>query len=504
MNIPARTRVAPSPTGEMHLGNLRTALYNYALAQHTLGQFIVRIEDTDQERFKEGSSDRILKDLEDYGLLWNEGPIVGGPDMPYTQSLRMSSGKYMEAALKLISQGNAYYCFCTKQRLEEVSAMQKAKGRPPMYDRHCRTLETSVIEENLKSMPYVIRLKIPDNERVEYQDAVVGKVSWNSNTINDEVLIKSNRFPSYHLAVVVDDHLMKITHVIRGMEWISSTPKQILLYKYLGYEMPNFVHLSVILAQDGIGKLSKRNGGEKIFARYYLDQGYLPEATLNYLMLLGWSPQEQKDMLSMSEFIEEFSLDRLQPQNPRFDFNKIEWFGGMYMRKLTIDELYDKCIEWSENIKNEALKHSVSELKSFLEANPIKAKSILALSQDRLRKFVDLFEIAMFFYVGPNYTLDLIAKTKHSNADAINILDDLCNALKTSSADMKWEQSAWESAIRQMAMKVEWKAGDLFMLLRIAIVGSPFSPPLIESMNILGVSECIKRLEEYKLYLENV
>ena len=506
-NTPARTRIAPSPTGEYHIGHIRTCLYDYALAKSTGGQFVVRIEDTDRERYKPETVDKILDVLTDYGLLWDEGPRVGGPYGPYIQSERfLGSDKYLDIAKGLIDQGNAYYCFCTKERLAEVREQQLKAGRPPMYDRHCRFLSEADIKSELESgKEYVVRLKIPEHETIEYTDIVVGKVSWKSDVINDEILIKSNKVPSYQMAVVIDDHEMHITHVMRGVEWISSTPKQVLLYKYLGWEMPKFAHLSVILDFEGKGKLSKRKSGEKAFARYYLDQGYLTEAMLNYLMLLGWSPKEQKDLLTLDEFVGEFSLDRLQPQNPRVSLEKIEWFGGMYMRKLSVDDMYDRFNQWIEKIENVEIKAKATFLQDYFQKDVEKAKAVLSLCQERTKKFVDLFDQTIFFYDRPEYTEETYKFTKHELEDCKNVMGLLKEKLESSAnADNKWDQLEWEGAIRSLAETNNWKAGDLFMLLRLAIVGSPFSPPLINSMNILGKDECIARIEQFSIYLKSL
>jgi len=291
-----RTRLAPSPTGEIHVGSIRTLLYDYALAKKSGGELILRIEDTDQNRYVEGSVERMLKVIKDYGLNWDEGPEVGGPHEPYFQSQRL--GIYKKYAMELVEKGKAYYCFCDEERLKNLREEQKENGHVSKYDKFCLGLKKEDIEKNLKSgKPYVIRLNVPQNEEIEVDDLVLGKLSFPSKDLDDQVLIKSDGFPTYHLAVVVDDHLMEITHVLRGREWLPSTPKHVLLYKYFGWEIPKFVHLPLLRETDSTKKLSKRTGS--VSALGFLQEGYLPEALLNFMMFLGWNPGTEKEIYSL-------------------------------------------------------------------------------------------------------------------------------------------------------------------------------------------------------------
>src|SRR3990172_924239 len=294
-----RTRMAPSPTGEYHIGHIRTLLYNYAFAKKEKGDFILRIEDTDRERYVEGASERILDVIESYGLGWDEGPRVGGPHEPYFQSQI------------LLDRGAAYYCFCTQERLEKMREEQKAQGVvSTKYDRLCLKLDESEIGRNLKEkLPHVIRMKVPDNKEVAFNDLVDGDISFPSYDIDDQVLIKSDGFPTYHFAVVVDDHLMEISHVMRGNDWISSTPKHVLLYQAFGWGMPYFAHIPNLKEMGAGRKLSKRFGA--VAAQEFLNEGYLPEAVLNFLMFLGWNPGTEKEFYNLEEFIIDFSIDKI-------------------------------------------------------------------------------------------------------------------------------------------------------------------------------------------------
>jgi glutamyl-tRNA synthetase len=328
-----RTRLAPSPTGEIHVGSMRTLLYDYALAKQSGGELVLRIEDTDQERYVEGAVERMLKVIKDYGLSWDEGPEVGGPDEPYFQSQRLDI--YKKYALELVEKGSAYYCFCSEERLEKLREEQRAQKSPvTKYDRYCLTLTKEEIEKNLKDgVPYVIRLKVPNDREIEVEDLVLGKLKFPSNDIDDQVLMKSDGFPTYHLGVVVDDHLMKITHILRGREWLPSTPKHVLLFEAFGWTPPKFVHLPLLREVDSTKKLSKRTGS--VGALDFLQEGYLPEALLNFMMFLGWNPGTEKEIYSLDEFVKDFSIEKIQTSEmAAFDRQKLLWINGMYIRNM--------------------------------------------------------------------------------------------------------------------------------------------------------------------------
>lgn len=509
---PARTRMAPSPTGELHLGSLRTILYNYALAKKTHGQFVFRIEDTDTKRAVEGSIDRLLDGVKEFGITWDEGPRVGGEYGPYFQLEREKQGIYKKEYDKLLEEGKVYRCFCTAERLDEMRRKIKAQGKVAMYDKHCRNLSQDEIEKNLKEgKSYTLRIKMPEREKIEFNDPMRGKMTWNSNDVDDYILVKSNGVPTYHGAVVIDDYLMKITHVFRGAEWIATTPVYITLAKYLGYETPEIFHVSAILNPVGKGKLSKRKNGDIAFTISYIEKGYPTQALLNFLMFLGWSHTDEKiNILSLEEFCEAFTLERLQPQPPKLDFTKLDWYGGQYIRMMSVDQLFENISIWFEKIQNnEELKKSAEVWKERFNTAPHFVKEILRLTQDRLRKYSDLFEQAEFFYSKPVITDDFDwSKTKHEKEECLGTLPGLQVELEKVvsrerdenfderfSDSGRWTQESWEKAVRDYADICGWKHGDMFMLLRIGVVGSPFSPNLLESMNLIGAEECLKRID---------
>ena len=330
-----RTRFAPSPTGYMHVGNLRTALYGYLTARSTGGKMILRIEDTDQERFVEGALDIIYNTLKDTGLTWDEGPDIGGPYGPYVQSERMSI--YKEYALKLIESGHAYYCFCDKGRLEELRVLQKASGQAPKYDKHCLHLSKEEIQAKLDAgIPYVIRQNIPTTGTTTFHDEIFGDITVENNTLDDQVLIKTDGMPTYNFANVVDDHLMEITHVIRGNEYLSSAPKYNLLYEAFGWEIPKYIHTPPVM-KDATHKLSKRNGDASY--QDLIEKGYLKEAILNYILLLGWSPKGDQEIFTREELIKFFDGTSLNPAAAAFDPAKLEWINAHFMREMPLDEL---------------------------------------------------------------------------------------------------------------------------------------------------------------------
>ena len=322
-----RTRIAPSPTGELHIGHLRTLLYDYAYAKKNNGKFIVRVEDTDRTRFVEGSMDRTLDVIIDYGIMWDEGPRIGGPHEPYEQSKRL--GIYKKHAEELVAKGHGYYCFCTPERLEKMREEQRASGAPKtVYDRHCRNLPPEEVEKNLANkVRHVVRLKVPADETVVLNDLVHGEVVFDTNEIDDAVLLKSDGYPTYHLAAMVDDHLMEITHVLRGIDWMPSSPVHMLIYKSFGWELPVFVHLPNLKEMGSNQKLSKRFGA--VAAVDFLQDGFLAEAVLNFLMFLGWNPGTEKEIYSLEEFTNDFSLEKLQKTDlVAFDREKLTWYNG--------------------------------------------------------------------------------------------------------------------------------------------------------------------------------
>lgn len=458
-----RTRMAPSPTGELHIGGLRTALYDYAWAKKHNGQFVLRIEDTDRERLVEGALDRILDTLLEFNLRWDEGPRFDGPYRPYVQSER--ADLYREHVQILIKKGYAYYCFCSKKRLENLRKQQQAEKKLPRYDRLCRTLSPDDISRKLQNNePYVIRMKIPDNEEIVFEDLARGEIRTNSSVLDDQVLLKSDGLPTYHLAVVVDDHLMDITHVIRGNEWISSTPKHILLYRFFEWEIPKFIHLSVFLDPEGEGKMSKRKGS--VHARAFLGQGYLAEALLNYLMLLGWNPQSEREMFTLSEFIDAFDLAKINISNQKFTYEKLNWFNQQYIRALDDVTLAQRLKNFSSREEREIVK-------------------VLPLVKERMVTLKDFDELTSYMFEVPKIPTEMFQKYPSINSvleHSISVLND------------NWDGNVLEKEAREFCRVKSVKVGDYFMVLRVAITGRSQTPPLWEVMEILGREETLNRL----------
>lgn len=343
-----RTRIAPSPTGYPHIGTIYQALFDWAWARKNYGKFIVRIEDTDRSRFIEDAEEKIFSSLDWFGLSEDESPRKNGEFGPYRQSERLKI--YQKYARELIANNYAYYCFCAKGRLEEMRQKQQAEKKAAiMYDRHCRNLPADeVAQKLLGKTERVVRLKVPDNEKIEFEDGIRGKIEFDSNCVDDQVLLKSDGFPTYHLAVVIDDHLMGITHVVRGEEWITSTPKHILLYRYFGWEIPKMYHTPVLRNADK-SKLSKRQGHTNV--DWYRQEGFLPEAILNYLALLGWSHPDEKEIFSIEEFVKLFDLKDLKPVGPIFDLQKLIWMNGEYIRDLDAKTLKLKILEFEPSFQ---------------------------------------------------------------------------------------------------------------------------------------------------------
>lgn len=336
MNV--RTRIAPSPTGDdIHIGNLYTALINYAVARKAKGQFIIRIEDTDRTRFREGAEQRILESIKAFGLLYDEGPDRGGPYAPYRQSERLEI--YKKHALELVEKGSAYYCVCTRERLESLKAEQLKEKRQTRYDKHCLNHQGEAVEHVKSGTSYVIRLNVPANQPIKFNDLIRGEISIPSSEVDDQVLLKSDGYPTYHLGVVVDDHLMEISHIIRAEEWISSTPKHVLLYQSFGWELPIFAHVPILRNPDR-SKLSKRKN--PVWASWYLEEGFLQEAVLNYLALMGWSHPEEKEIFSLDEFIDTFDLHDVNPVGPVFDIIKLTWMNQQYIMNTSDDMLIER------------------------------------------------------------------------------------------------------------------------------------------------------------------
>lgn len=467
-----RTRMAPSPTGEYHVGHLATLLKNYAFAKRNHGQFILRIEDTDRERFVEGAADKIMSVVRKFGLDWDEGPDKGGPFGPYVQSEKLPV--YQEKAEELVAMGKAYYCFCSKERLAEVRSEQMANKKPPKYDRHCRELSRDEVENRLKAgEKAVIRLKVPDNQPIIFHDLIRGSIEINSNEVDDQVLLKSDGFPTYHLGVVVDDHQMKITHILRGEEWISSTPKHILLYQAFNWEIPIYAHIPVFLDPSGKGKMSKRRGSVSV--QSFLDQGFLPSALLNFLMILGWTTHDQREILSLAEYVQEFDPEKISAKSVVFDLDKLRWLNGVYIRQLKDQDLTDK-------------------LHPFLPSDfPIELlPKVLPLVKERLVTLADLEDLTAFFYqpIKIDKTILLKKSDSHQVSEQLTLTADELDKLD----DISWTAQKLEEQIRSLQENNDWSKKQYFMMLRVATTGRTTTPPLFETLEVLGKNETIHRL----------
>jgi glutamyl-tRNA synthetase len=480
MDKPVRVRFAPSPTGKVHAGNIHTAIFDYLLARHTGGTFILRIEDTDVERREEGAVEHMMEALKWLGLDWDEGPGVGGPYAPYYQSQRLNF--YKEAAEKLVAQGNAYYCYCSPQRLEARRREQAARKQGSGYDRHCRELTARQrAEYEARGIVPVVRFKVPLEGQTKFHDVIYGDIVFENGTIDDFVMLKSDGYPTYHLANVVDDHAMKITHVIRGEEWISSTPRHLLMYRAFAYTPPQYIHMPMIVGVDR-AKLSKRRGAIPILE--YRDMGYLPEALFNFLVLIGWSLDDKTEIMSRQEMIENYSLERMGRTAAAFNQEKLDWMNGVYIRGLTVEDLTDRVLPFLE-------KDLPPEVERPLDINYV--RQIVPLIQPRINTLRDAATYAGFFFVDKmEYDVSLLIG-KQTTAEAA--LAALKSAAEKLSSLGSFEYRRLEDTLRCLADDSGIKAGQLFGLLRTATTGRTAAPPLFETMAALGKERCLRRMK---------
>ena len=471
-----RTRFAPSPTGYMHVGNLRTALYAYLLAKKDGGTFILRIEDTDQERQVEGAVDIIYRTLAETGLVHDEGPDIGGPVGPYIQSQRRDI--YRKYALELVEKGAAYYCFCDKERLDELRLVQEASKMPSKYDGHGRNLSKEEIEEKLRAgIPYVIRQKIPESGATVFEDAVFGTVSTPNDSLDDNVLLKSDGLPTYNFANVVDDHLMGITHVVRGTEYLSSAPKYNLLYEAFGWDIPVYVHCPPVM-KDAHNKLSKRNGD----ASYedLIAAGYLKEAVLNYIALLGWSPGGEQEVFTLPELVEAFDISGISKSPSIFDTDKLRWLNGEYIRRLSPAAFYDMAKPYLDKAVTSA---------------SVDKKAVAALLQPRCELLSDIPEQVDFFDRLPDYDTELYChkKMKTNKENSLISLNAIFPALEGLS---DWTQDALHAALFAIIEQMGVKNGVVLWPLRVAVSGKAFTPGGgIELALLLGKEETLARVK---------
>lgn len=528
MSAPARVRIAPSPTGDPHIGTAYMALFDYACARKTQGQFILRIEDTDQARYNPDSEHRIYAALHWLGLAWDEGPDIGGPHAPYRQSERLPL--YQEHAHFLLAHGHAYRCFCTPARLEQMRKEQEAQRLPPRYDRHCLRLSAEEVRDRVAAgESHVVRLKMPDGGETSFDDLVRGTISFQNDLQDDTVLLKSDGFPTYHLAVVVDDHTMGITHVVRGEEWISSTPKHVVLYRAFGWDLPAFVHMPLMRNADkNKTKISKRKNHTSL--DWYRDQGFLPAAMINYLALQGWSMPDGRETFSLDQFLAAFTWDRVVAGGPVFDLKRLDDLNGQYIRVLAPDAFVAAVAPWTEPGADPALLHAIvplvqsrinrlSEfpaLAGFYFAAPDHAASVLRMLSDPKWGAERLF--ALFRLVDPTMPAppdpgatdeavrQLLAGPDGQWRALTALLFDSRLGLEGTYALLgrtnrllrgvePWDAATLDTEFRAFSEAEGVKLRQPTDLVRVAISGSKSGPPLFESMEILGRERCLARLD---------
>ena len=471
-----RTRFAPSPTGYMHVGNLRTALYTYLMAKHEDGTFILSIEDTDQGRYVEGAVDVIYNTLRETGLLWDEGPDIGGPVGPYVQSERM--GMFKQYAEQLVAEGKAYYCFCTEERLEALHAEQRAAGEMTHYDGCCRELPKEEVEKRLAAgEPYVIRQKIPREGVTGFDDVVYGHIEVNNSEMDDQILIKTDGMPTYNFANVVDDHLMAITHVMRGTEYLSSAPKYNLLYEAFGWTPPTYIHLPVVM-RDATRKLSKRYGDPSF--EDLLDMGYLRDAIINFIALLGWSPRSEREFFTLKELEECFDVEGLNKSPSIFDMDKLTWFNAEYMRKLSFAEFYELARPWMAKV---------------LDPARFDLKRLAELLQARTEVLNRIPGMIGFLAEMPEFDNDLYTHKKMKTNP--EIAKQALEAVKPVLEGVKdWTEQGLHDAVMAFIPETGLKNGQVLWPLRIAISGLASTPGgAFEIAYLLGREETLRRLD---------
>ena len=480
-----RTRFAPSPTGYMHIGNLRTALYAYLLAKHDGGDFILRIEDTDQERYVEGAVEIIYRSLKNAGLIHDEGPDIDKGYGPYIQSERR--GIYKEYAEKLVELGGAYYCFCDEERLTTLREEQKAKKETPRYDGHCKNLSKEEVEKRLAAgEPYVIRQVIPEGGKTSFDDVVFGHIEIDNSELDEGVLLKSDGLPTYNFANVVDDHLMNITHVIRGSEYLTSTPKYNLLYQSFGWDLPVYIHCSPIVKEGGV-KYSKRNGD----ASYedFINMGYLNDAIINYIALLGWSPRDDQEIFSMDGLIKAFSIEGISKSPAVFDIKKLNWMNGEYIRSMSQDEFFEKALPY---------------LKESIKTEGADVRLLSDLLQNRLEKFTDIPEAVDFVdsLCEHDETIYISKKMKTTPEISLDVLKKIKPVLE---ALTDWSEDGINGKLNELIEEMGVKNGVVLFPLRAAVSGKKVTPGGgTEIALIIGKEETLKRIDTEIEFLSNL
>jgi len=483
-STPVRVRYAPSPTGDFHVGGARTALFNYLFARHHRGSFILRIEDTDQKRFNPEALGWLQRGLRYLGLDWDEGPGIGGAYGPYTQTERLEI--YRRYCAQLLDGGSAYRCFCTPERLEAASKAQQAKGLNPGYDRFCRNLDPAEAARRASAgESHTVRFKAPLDGEITVHDLVRGDITFQNTILQDTVLMKSDGIPTYHLANVIDDHLMEISHILRGDEWVNSLPLHVHLYAAFGWQPPIMAHLPLILNPTGKGKMSKREDRAPdgrllpVFVRSFEETGYLPEAMINYLALLGWSFDDKTEIMSRAELIERFGLDRVNASPAIWNYEKLDHFNGSYIRLLPVEDLAGRLLPFLE-----AAGYRVEREKLL---------AVVPLIRERITRLSDAVAVADFFFLeelAPYNIADLIPP-KGDASLALAVLNRARQVLAT--AD--FQRDALEAALRPEAEALGLKPGSMFQPIRVAACGRKAAPPLFETLEVLGRDVCLKRID---------
>lgn len=471
-----RTRFAPSPTGYMHIGNLRTALYEYLVAKKDHGDFLLRIEDTDQERFVEGATDIIYETLKQCKLYHDEGPDIGGPCGPYVQSERVHSGIYKTYAEELIKKGKAHYCFCNQDAINQQRQLAEAKGISFKYDDPCKHLPMEEIEQRIKEEAYVIRQNIPSTGTTSFKDEVYGTITVENETLDESILLKSDGFPTYNFANIIDDHLMGITHVVRGNEYLSSTPKYNLIYEAFGWDIPTYIHCPPVM-KDEHQKLSKRNGDASF--QDLVAKGYLPEAILNYIALLGWAPETTQEIYSLEELTQAFNVKRIGTSGAIFDIQKLTWMNGMYLRNMDEESYYQLVLP--------ALEKAVKK--------DYNLKDISKILQQRINLLSEIEEAVDFFDELPSYPNEYFINKKMKTDEAISLKSlQAVKELYTSLA--QWDFNTIHDETIALVSKLEIKNGQLLYPIRVALSGKLFTPGgSIELAHILGKEESLRRID---------
>ena len=479
-----RVRFPPAPSGDLHIGNVRTALFNWLFARHHGGAFILRIEDTDRDRVVPGSMERIMEALSWLGLEWDEGPDPSNPERslgqhgPYVQSRRLEL--YREAANQLLANGHAYRCYCSPERLDEMRKEQQRQKLPPKYDRRCRDLSPADIQQiEASGIAPVVRFKTPLDGETRFEDLIRGELKFKNDTLDDFVLVRADGYPVYHLAHIVDDHSMRITHLMRGDEWFSSTPRHVLVYEALGWKPPYFAHLPMILGPDG-ARLGKRHGATAVLE--FRDRGFLPEALSNFLGLLGWSLDDHTEIIDRDTFVKHFDLDRVLANPAVFNIEKLTWMNGVYIRDLPTDELVERTQPFLEK-----------QLGKRVDTDHL--RRIIPLVRERMKLLAEISDMADFFFVEGELDYDVatllgkkFADQPAEAAEALGLVIEGVEPLQ------EWEHDALEASIRPLAEDMGVKAGDLFGLVRVAVTGKTATPPLFETMELLGRDLALARL----------